>query len=118
MPRVVLLPTFQDQLTAPVELAVLSPSPAAFEGPDLYSTTIEQRAPADVLMEIIAVLLRETDAVRAVTITESLVVVGVGVGFFGFVVGFGVAVGFFVAGALIVESEAKAIGVGAGVETS
>ena len=114
-----LVPTFQDQLTAPVELAVLSPSPAAVEGPDLYSTTIEHRAPADVLMDTIAVLLRETEAVRAVTITESFVVVDVGVGFgFGFVVGFGVAVGFFVAGARVVESEAKAIGVGAGVETS
>jgi hypothetical protein len=70
-------------------------------------------------MDTIAVLLRETDDVRAVTITESFVDVGVGVGLaFGFVVGFGVVVGFFVAGALVVDSEVKAIGVGAGVETS
>jgi hypothetical protein len=119
VPRVVLPPTFHDQLTAPVELAVLSPSPAAFEGPDLYSTTIEQRAPADVLMATVAVLLRVTDAVSAVTVTESFVVVGAAVGLaFGFVVGFGVAVGFCVAGALAVDGSTKVVGVGTGVEPS
>lgn len=35
VPRVVLLPTFHDQDTIPVELAVLSPSPTAVDGPDL-----------------------------------------------------------------------------------
>lgn len=35
VPRVVLLPTFHDQLTTPVEPAVFSLSPAAVEGPEL-----------------------------------------------------------------------------------
>jgi hypothetical protein len=101
----------------PAELAVLSPSPAAVEGPDLYSTTIEQRAFADVLIDTEAVLFRETDAVRTVTLTASVVVMGAGVGFdFGFV-GFGVAAGFLVAGAFVADGVAsERVGVGAGVE--
>jgi hypothetical protein len=117
VPRVVRLPTFHDQLIAPVELAVLSTSPAAVEGPDSYLTTIEHRAPADVLMDTIAVLLRGTDAVSAVTFTASFEVVGIGVGFgLGFEVGFGVTVGFLVAGTLVVDDEANAVGAGASVE--
>jgi hypothetical protein len=114
----VLPPTFHDQVIVPAELAVLSPSPAAVEGPDLYSTTIEQRAVADVLIDTEAVLFRETDAVRAVTFTESAVVADAGVGFdFGFVVGLGVAAGFLVAGAFAADGVAsERVGEGAGVE--
>jgi hypothetical protein len=120
----VLLPTFHDQLIAPVELAVLSLSPAAVEGPDLYSTSIEHRAPADVLIATMAVLLRVTVAVRAVTLTDSLlagVAVGLAVGravALGFVISFGEADGFFVAGALGADDETKTVGLGAGVEPS
>jgi hypothetical protein len=97
VPRVVLLPTLQDQVIAPVELAVLSPSPAAVEDPDLYSTSIEHFAFGDVLIVTLAVLFLGTVAVREVTLTESLLDVGVAVGFaLGFVVGLVVAVGFVV----------------------
>jgi hypothetical protein len=113
----VLPPTFHDQVMVPAELAVLSPSPAAVEGPDLYSTTIEQRAFADVLIDTEAVLFRETDAVRAVTLTAS-VVAGFGVGLGdGFVVGFGVAAGFLVAAGPVGEGESsESISAGEGVE--
>ncbi len=40
LPMVVLLPTFHVQDAAPPLFAVLGPSPAAVDGPDLYSTTI------------------------------------------------------------------------------
>jgi hypothetical protein len=96
-----LLPTFHDQLIAPAELAVLSLSPAAVDGPDLYSTSIEQRAFADVMTETIAVLFRGTDAVRAVTFTASPVVAG----------------GLLVAATLVDDDEAtERLGAGAGVE--
>ena len=118
VPRVVLLPIFQDQLTAPVELAVLSPSPAAVDGPDLYSTSIEQRALAVVLIDTEAVLFRGADAVSALTLTDSFVEVGVGVDFdFGFAVGFDVAPGFAVVTALVVDVEAAET-VGAAVTSS
>jgi hypothetical protein len=88
----------------PAELAVLSPSPAAVEGPDLYSTTIEQRAFADVLIDTEAVLFRETDAVRAVTLTAS-------------VVGLGVAAGFLVTAGPVGEGESsESVSAGEGVE--
>ncbi|MFL5724573.1 MAG: hypothetical protein ACJ78H_14390, partial [Chloroflexota bacterium] len=109
-----LLPTFHDHETAPVELAVLSPSPAAVDGPDLYSTSIEHRAFGAVLIDTLAVLFRETDAVREISLTDSLVDVGVGVGLalrFAFAVGFGVAAGFFVAGGvLVVTGDGTAVG--------
>ncbi len=53
-PGVVRVPTFQVQLTNPVLLAVLLPSPAAFDGPEAYSTTIEQAAEAAVLTDAVA----------------------------------------------------------------
>ncbi|MEA2629796.1 MAG: hypothetical protein QOE66_15 [Chloroflexota bacterium] len=111
-------PTFHDQVIVPAELAVLSPSPAAVEGPDLYSTTIEQRAFTDVLIDTEAVLFRETEAVRAVTLTTSVVVAGFGVGLGdGFVVGFGVAFGFLVGAAPAGEGESsESVSAGEGVE--
>jgi hypothetical protein len=53
-PGVVRVPTFQVQLTTPVEPAVLFPKPLAVEGPDLYSTTIEQAALGEVLAVAVA----------------------------------------------------------------
>jgi len=47
-PGVVRVPTFQVQLAFPELLAVLGPKPAAVEGPDAYSTTMLQLAPAAV----------------------------------------------------------------------
>jgi hypothetical protein len=42
LPAVVLEPTFHVHDATPVLLAYLGPSPAAVDGPDLYSTTIVQ----------------------------------------------------------------------------
>ena len=114
MPRVVLLPTFHDHETVPVELAVLSPRPAAVDGPDLYSTSIEQRAFGEVLTDTDAVLFRGTVAVRELTFTGSVVDAGAEVGFgFGPAVGFGVLVGLVVvAGVLAVAGDAT-VSVGA-----
>lgn len=54
-----------------------------------------------------AVLFRETDAVRELTLTANFVDVGTAVGLdLGFVVGFGVAVGFAVAAALVADDVA------------
>jgi hypothetical protein len=106
----VLPPTFHDQVMVPAELAVLSPSPAAVEGPDLYWATIEQRAFGDVLIDTEAVLFRDTDAVRAVTLTASVVVAGFGVGL-------GVAAGFLVAAGAVGEGESsKSVSAGEDVE--
>jgi hypothetical protein len=43
-PRVVRVPIFQVQLTPPELDAVFGPRPAAWDGPDLYSTTIMHEA--------------------------------------------------------------------------
>src|SRR5690242_19026353 len=96
VPRVVLLPTFHDQVTMPEAPAVLSPKPAAVDGPDLYSTSIEQRAFAAVLIVTDAMLLRGAVAVCRVTLTENVVgaVVGRGLAFV-FAAVFAVATGFF-----------------------
>lgn len=53
-PGVVRVPTFQVQLTTPVEPAVWFPRPLALEGPDLYSTTIQQAALGVVLAVAVA----------------------------------------------------------------
>ncbi len=92
LPVEVVLPTLHDQVTTPVEFAVLSPSPDAVEGPDLYSTSIEHRAFGDVLIDTVAVLSRGTEAVRELTLTGSFAVRGDWLDFdFGFADGVGVA---------------------------
>lgn len=53
-PAVVRVPTLHVQLTEPPEPAVLGPSPAALDGPDLYWTTIEQAAPGEVRAAAVA----------------------------------------------------------------
>jgi hypothetical protein len=65
-PTVVRVPTLHVQLTLPVLLAVLGPSPAALEGPDLYSTVIVHAAPAFVRAAMLANEPRETGEVRLV----------------------------------------------------
>ncbi len=88
----------------------MSPSPDAVDGPDLYSTSIEHRAFGDVLIDTCAVPFRDTEAVRALTLTGSTVDGGGWLAFgFGFAVGFGVEVGFFVAGALVVDGADGAV---------
>lgn len=47
-PGVVRVPTFHVQLAFPEPSAVVGPNPAAVDGPDLYSTTMLQFAPAAV----------------------------------------------------------------------
>lgn len=69
-PWVVLDPIFQLQDATPDPLAVVSPSPEAFDGPDLYSTTIEQLAPARVLIETVAVAPRLTGDVNCVKASD------------------------------------------------
>ena len=53
-PGVVRVPTFHVQLTLPFEVAVSGPNPAAFEGPDLYSTVMVQDAAGAVLAVAVA----------------------------------------------------------------
>jgi hypothetical protein len=65
-PTVVREPTFQVQLTPPEPLAVLGPRPAAWEGPDLYSTTIVHEALPRVWAAIVAKAPREIGEVRLV----------------------------------------------------
>ena len=54
LPEVVRLPTFQVHVATPALLAYLGPRPDAVDGPDLYSTTIVQEAPALALTEAVA----------------------------------------------------------------
>jgi hypothetical protein len=54
LPGVVRPPTFHVQDAIPVEFADVGPRPDAVEGPDLYSTSIEQLAPANVLAFAVA----------------------------------------------------------------
>lgn len=54
LPGVVLVPTFQVHDATPEEFAFFGSRPAADEGPDLYSTTMLQLAPAKVLTVAVA----------------------------------------------------------------
>jgi hypothetical protein len=104
LPAVVREPTFHVQEAIPLLFAVLGPSPAAFEGPDLYSTTIVQEAPALVRTVAVAFDPGETGEVSELNVSARL---GGGVGFGvgrGVGLGVGAGVGFGVG-----------LGVGAGV---
>ena len=83
-PAVVREPIFQDQLTLPELLAVFGPRPAAWDEPDLYSTTIEHEAPAVVRARSVAIAPGDTGEVRLVIRTarapDPLVGRGVGRG--------------------------------------
>ncbi len=107
-PGVVRLPTFHVQLTMPDEFAVLSPRPAAVEGPDLYWTSMEQAAPAAVFTVAVALAPRLIGEVNVVNARER---VGLGVGF-GVGLGVGSGVGF---GVGVGVGLGVAFGVGAGV---
>ena len=85
LPAVVLVPTVQLQLTTPDPSAVLDPSPAALDGPDLYSTVIEQAAPAAACAVAVAVAPPLTGDVSEVILTAEKppdvgVATGVGAG--------------------------------------
>jgi hypothetical protein len=80
-PCVVRLPISQLQLTAPDPLAFFGPRPWAWEGPDLYSTTIEQDAPATVRAPIVASWFVPIGEVKLVIVTFSDPLIGLGVGF-------------------------------------
>jgi len=118
-PSVVLVPTFQVHDAMPLAFAVVGPSPAACEGPDLYSTTIEQEAPAFVVTVAVASEPRATGEVSDVKASARVgFVVGAGVGFgAGGAVGFGVGAGVaFGAGGAV--GFAVGAGVGLGVEVA
>jgi hypothetical protein len=101
LPAVVRGPTLQVQDAIPLLLAVLGPRPAAVEGPDLYSTTIAQEAPA--LVRTVAVALAP-GLIGDVSELNVSVRLGGGVGFgVGRGVGLGVGAGV-------------GLGVGLGVE--
>ena len=90
LPGVVREPTVQLQDTVPLALAALGPRPAALEGPDLYSTTTVQAAPAIVRAPTVAVAPRLMGEVRLVIATVIAPLAGA-------VLGRGVAAGFAVA---------------------
>jgi hypothetical protein len=73
LPADVLIPTFHDQLTAPVALAVFGSSPAAVDGPDLYSTSIEHSARGEVFTFAVAVRPGSIGEVNDVNVTASVV---------------------------------------------
>jgi hypothetical protein len=77
LPGVVPVPTFQVQDATPLAFAVCGPSPAAFDGPDRYTTTMVQYAPAFVLTLAVAYDPFATGEVSEVKVR---VRVGLGVG--------------------------------------
>jgi hypothetical protein len=104
-PGVVFRPTIQVQLAAPVPSAVAGPSPAAFDGPLLYRTTILQFAPGRVRTDAAASSPGETGDVSPVKATRSGPAVGgFGVAVFGAAVGVGGGVAAVVCGGVVGEA--------------
>lgn len=79
-PVEVLLPIRQVHVTDPPLFAALSPSPDALDGPEAYSTVIEQRAPAAVRAVAVAKWLWETgEESDSDNASNEALVVGLGV---------------------------------------